>query len=1083
MTGINRTSSTPTVVPETERQEHGAPAKNGAMNGRTVAVVDADIPRHESTLSQMHNVCIRDRILRQGQPANLDVIATCSSELAGRSIDTTPVGRVANALTTISEPEDAPQNDGRMKPENFRRARVFVQELQAKYGSSVAWWISQKIWETPKYHAFTSSNEKSLEKTAASIHTLMMKEKSSFSKTMKKEIERFYKQQGIDTADGKLVFWVEDAVRTAIYKDGPLTASRKAAIANTLTANLANTIENPLAAPEHRGEPPLVLEPMPNGAVSLEDASQFLAALQRYASGLYESSGLGVSSKKPDVKEALAALIWQANDMHSYLADGRATEDSLNWTPLLHTIENLLAMENPVLTDHQRETLHILRERVNERALLPICNEFKETLSRQLKELGKPGTEKKLHLGFSLGAAGSLGGVADALGGELRVTFDYMFTNNDYTIDERKRLAGGFTLYAGDKKILQIAAGGEGAASSIRSYLTVDDLVNKHSNDLLAALLPLEVKNLKKAYVVREQNELQQSRAGDFEVLANRYFQQGVLTPQNSLVPVSQPEPPRYRSASSVSLSGSVSGSVASGLAEGEARASVEQYKMQEIMPLLTALERQPEKLAKGKDDYFITAGEGMRHGTVLDRSMEFKERIETIDAQLRSERDPKQLAALRDLRNVVQSEAATFAQRIAEQELATLNMYTRAVNLYDSGLDEVGSKQLHKELRTLKHSIEKAKDTNGRGEYLRAHSYVAVALGQLADVLESPEARQAVEEYRNHVEEPNIYLKPEKHRVGMLSTRLFWKSTVKRTTEEFSFKIPTTSMQIKVRSVQTSRKNMTPDRDGETLDFSLSLPTSGYIMPILSAFNTQVLERQGINVLELAKGLLPENLTASGDTSGGISALAERITDMIGADASVGSKKSRRFDLRLKKINGEWRMLYLRMMDDASKGVNVPLSAPVSPGASVTVGVEASLSDTSVKRLFLGADTLEMIKGRYDIWKDADVLDERWPQFLVQHEREIKRIVTAMADSTSNPSVEAREMIERADEIGFFADTDETAEQFTQHLDAAVQAYADDPTDKHYMEAVKQFSLLFEAHSEVYLSDMEDMIRMSIEE
>ena len=399
--------------------------------------------------------------------------------------------------------------------------------------------------------------------------------------------------------------------------------------------------------------------------------------------------------------------------------------------------------------------------------------------------------------------------------------------------------------------------------------------------------------------------------------------------------------------------------------------------------------------------------------------------------------------------------------------------------------LEETGTKQLHKEIGDLKHSLEHAKGAKDRGEYLRGMSYVTVALEQLSEHLLAQDAKDATAALREKVKSPGIYLKPEKHRMDLLSTRTFWKSTIKRTSENITFTIPTTSMKIKVDCIQTSRKNLTPDRDGETLDFRLSLPTSGYITPILKAFDTQVLKPRDIDVLEIAKGLLPDSLGGSDMTTdeadGGFSAITDKLTSFIGDDWAAGTQDYVRFDLRLKKINGEWRMLYARMMDDLNKVANLPLSVPVAAtGVNVKLGLEASATDISVKKLYIGADTLEMFKGRYDVWKEANVLEDRWDKYTNLHEPELKGILRKMADPTSNPALEARDMIDDAYDIGVFDDRSDTVDEFSESLHNAVASYAANQSDENFQNALAKLTELLEVNSKVYVHDMLEMIAES---
>ena len=676
MTGIDCTRAGLILVQNSTTKDSGKSApKKGTLNGRSVSVSsEATLKVSPSECMEMQGKALEERDVSLSQPAEQAV-----SEEDATVQDANDVATSMDVEETEEEQAESvlggqAQNDGRMLPEDFRRARLLAQDISAKYGDAIAWFIAQKIWDTPKYHRLSNSKVQRLERLARKLYSSNMKEKASFFESMNDEMESFYKEKGMNTGNGEIIFWGKDAIREEIYKDGPLTDRRKAAVSSKLTAILANTVKNPLADPKHRGEPPALNGVMAAGEISLEDPAQFLEALQRYASGLYSSPELGESKQVPGAKEALEALIWQTQDMQDAIKADSKKADNINWTPLLHSVDNLLLMESPVLTSHQLDTLRVIRVRVNEHALLPTCNEFKAELKTQLMGLERAGAEKKLHMGFSLGAAGSLGGVADALGGELRVTFDYMFTNNDYTIEERKRVAGGFKLYAGDRKILQISAGAEAAASTMRTYMTVDDLVNKHSNDLLAALLPLQLnnivdtsltglKNIKKAKLVDEQQDLRASRAGDFELLSSRYYQQGVFNQKNTVAPVSLPPAPRFRRASSEEMIGELGAGIAENMLTGKLSGSYERLHMEQLAPLLGSLERQPELLHDAKKSFYLTAGESTRHGNTLDRSLDYKDRLGTIEAQLRSETDSTLRGGLLELRGIVQNEAAMFVK------------------------------------------------------------------------------------------------------------------------------------------------------------------------------------------------------------------------------------------------------------------------------------------------------------------------------------------------------------------------------------------------------------------------------------
>ncbi|MCG8531861.1 MAG: hypothetical protein MI749_14525 [Desulfovibrionales bacterium] len=977
----------------------------------------------------------------------------------------------ARPLTSLEEARDS----GRMSPEDFEKAAHFIAQLRAKYGESVAEAVSQQIWTTKKYQKFTHATEKKIEKIARTLAKRMEKNKRAFFDQKVKEIRRYYKEIGVKTSNKKVRFYAESAMRAEIFKDEPLSPYRKSVITARMQQILVGSVTNPFVAPEQQGEPPLITTPMPAGEIDLEDTNQFAQAVQTYASGLYQKSGAG--SGVPSTRDALAALIWRCDTMRMHAQAG--DNETPDWVGLRGDIDNLLGTDGAVLTAHQRETLIVLRARVNERALLSVCNAFKAELREQLKGLDEIGGRRNLHFGFSLGVSGGFGEVADLLGGELRVSIDMQFVNNDYKIYEIKEVTGGISLHAGDKKIAQVAAGGSVGKATWIDFRTVEDVVEHHAGDLFAVLLPMSLGNAKGASSVRLRRQLTEARAGDREVLRDRLTQQGVLTQGNTLAPASDARTKGPGLCHVRTYTGKIGANVAEGIVSVNATGQFLDALVELPTALSQHLKNQPEEIQKAKASYFVTAGERMTHGTVRDRANEYLNRFQKINAMIQDTVNPQQREALLQIRKGVQQEIQTFCQSVAEHELATLEMYTHAVNLYDSVAKNTRDTAQQRGLRDLKHSLERAKGANGRAEYLRSAVHLTELLGQLTPILNArsgADALAAVDALKAKVAEPGIFVRRDAKTKKHLQHLSYLHPTISVAKYDATVAVPESPLKFSVSSTTSETKDLTPDRDGVTKDIQFTLPAGKVVEPFVHLLDTNILKKQGVEfrdfAADLGVGIVEEGVFT------GIEKVGETLSELAGVGFGLGIQSDVRFDLRLKKINGKWKMLYLRAMDVAGANVAVPVSVPVATGVNVTAKVEASAAKTDQIRMRLGSDTLMLIKSRYTTWKEANALKTRWAAFTEKHEAEFKRLLKGMVAEKSNVRREAQEMLRKAKDMGILDERHIDKDIFEAQLANAVQQYAAEDTHANYTAAMGKLVELLDINSSIFEHEMGERVR-----
>lgn len=1033
-----------------------APEK-GALNGRTLAggkdragkpLWVPPRPKSEKTLEQ--------------------VAVWNTPSKSEREITANNTGNIRPASMPSLLAKDA-ENDGWMSDSDFKKAKAFVQHINVKYGEQVAKVVARNILATADDKKFTPSRAERMEGAAGLLHSRIQKEKNEFVASKREHIKTFYEQHGIDTSNKNVSLYAERAVEKAVFADKPLSGNRRKVINDQLRALLAGSTGNPLASSRHQGAPPLLNGPMASGEVSMEDPAQFAEMVQRYASRL--CSQISDSPDKPSCKNALEALVWKCDELRSGISRSNGSSE---WADIRADLDSLLSMKGSEVTEYQRETLSVLRARVNEKALVSVCEDFKSTLREQLKGLDDNGAVKKAHVGFALGVSGGFADLLEFGGAELRVGYDVSFSNDGYGINEEKGASGGLILYAGDKKLARAVADSKAVQSTVRTYANVDELIDFHANDLYAVLLPLSLGNHKGTQLVQEHQKGMAARAADRDVIYDRLAQQGILTSRTTLssAEFSKKMPAESHVRMYVDTLA---------VAGNKTTDSVSHVTVKLPRALQAHVKSHPETIQQAKESYFITEGESDVYGSVRDKVNDYLTHFKEMDSMLGKQTNAHVQNYLELTRAELQQDVASFCSNIAESELAALEMYTHVVNLQDSELTQSKDASVQDGLRELKHSMEQAKGASGRAEYMRAALFLSKSLGQLQpllDVNQGRDALHALESLRSKVINPGMFIPHSEKNNALLQHVDETNAKISMHKDEAVISIPKSTHSFTAASTRTMKEDLSPDRDGVTNQIEVTVPFGSIRESFVTALDTQFLAKHGISISELAQEM---GVATVGGKPVQAEDVAIHLANLAEQAGDLKSKEKVRFDLNLINQNDKWRMGYLGVMQDTDYHAEPSKGISVGPGISVKPKLELGVAGSSQKAIQLGTETLHYIKSRYTSFKNMDKADSRWKEFTTRHETEFKRLLLGMKEPDSQVRAEAAEMLDKAKSLGILAEKGLSRTRFLQRLDNSARTFSASGSDKDFQHALRNVSELLAVNSEVYAHEMNELINAQI--
>ncbi len=703
---------------------------------------------------------------------------------------------------------------------------------------------------------------------------------------------------------------------------------------------------------------------------------------------------------------------------------------------------NTLLKDYPSLPD--KELLEGLQLQVKDQLQTQAREEFKQALSKQLSGLEKGGSKTDIVLGFELGvAAAHLIGVNVG----VRYTFDVSARDDGRLID-RSSVTGSIDLVLGEGHIVRADIGGALTASKGRLFENLDDFVDYHANDILPMLLGKAIKsprNAKGIFKARQSDATHAQTVANRDQLQQKLIAKGILEPGARLVTEDRRRSD-YMAISEKSAEGWVQLSALDDMLAGRFTLSNTKTEFRRHVALQDAFHTNPELLAQEPDKYFavhvqgkdLAAGEGRQW---LQSTARLINNLKTEHQACLTDNPER----AKTLEGMIEHVRGGLREGIAAL-YAEYDHYGAVVNRYDSKTDS--AQEFHSDLGELKHRMEKARGSNGRGEFLRAVSATHAELSRvysssfssgLPPSVQDKEAGRMFSRMEADYRMPQLHL-TDKQVKSRLSVQTSNTATQSNKVGELKLKVPYTPLMLSA-AVRTEHLegHFNEDMDGDYLNLTVRLDAGANMQSVLGSIQSGLPNAIG-GVSKTFASSLPTDLAFGLDTAG---------------------------QLECHFIKGEkgYCLQYLRFSGEKGIGGSTPeIPVVAAPWGDVKVKAEGAMHERTNLKEYVGNNTLTYFFTRYNGWVDGGKAsgDEQsirsagqsdkaggdyWDQFVHNNQPQIKMALKNMVNPDKNIAMELDTKLERIGD-----------EDFTTNFKASLDNYKKDPSDQNYKAALADF-------------------------
>ena len=735
-------------------------------------------------------------------------------------------------------------------------------------------------------------------------------------------------------------------------------------------------------------------------------------------------------------------LVALASDIDQKLAE----MDSLSPKDQCGQCHTLLEKMSPHLPESDREVARLLQTQVKSQALQEIKNEFKEQLHSKLQHLNRAGTEREVAVAVELGLAASAFGM-DAFGAAVKLEYKFNAKSLDSTeIIDDHAFSASLNLSAGNNATIRGDAAITGTTKSGKMFKNLDDYINHHANDLMPLLLEKKLTNLKNlrqsAKGIRNTKKADQTgqlAKADLNRLQTMLQANGTLPANQKLTLPEEPEK-KYLDTNTRSAKGSLTGSALKGMLSGEFHVSNTRTEYFQKHGWLETLKEEPEHLNHEPARYFSVQNydqwlQGGKGEQWLDQ---MGKNIEGTKEQYNQATPSGSAADRESATSLIASQRDQLRESMASL-YAEYDHYCATVNR----LEDSGDKSLKADIRDLKHRMEKARGTNGRGEYLRAVTDTHAAMANLyaktfrdgppaeSQDLEFDALQKKFEQDYTH---PRIHLDEKKDIRKQLSS--FSKAEGKDLEAGGSFRVSVgpTEVQAGFRVNEVSH-HFNPDTEGRYLNVNFSAGVGTNPQQALTA---------------VLKGL-PKDSNLGGAF----------FVDSLPNNFSYGVYQKANFEVNFIWSEGGWRAQYMRASGQMGIGGGTPeATVPVAPALGLKGKVEAAVRGSNNVWERVGTDTLTYFFTRYNGWAVGGNHPAHWNEFKSHNPEQIKELFNNMAD---DQSCAAKELNKNLEKIG--------DKRLTEDLKSALTAFSQNPNDDNYLKTLELFDTFMEKQHLLYQS------------
>jgi len=790
--------------------------------------------------------------------------------------------------------------------------------------------------------------------------------------------------------------------------------------------------------------------------------------------------------------DAKQELLFQLN--HAQTA-ATPEEEAVAAAHALRALNNLLIIDNGAfLQPTDRENLTLFQSRLKEIALTGIVDAFKAQLKHELEYLEEPGSKREVYISGRIGLGSKKVPALGALGISVGLKLKLELRNNDYVIREYKAFTNSVGLNGGKEGGLFNFKGHLSRTQAYRKeWKSIDDFVDHHSNDVLANVVNLDIKNVSRIFsrkseraAASELKTFHETRAGDLQKLNGRLQALDLIDYTTTTIKEGERiELPRYVRAKEFQYEAGAEGEFGFGAAGVGGNVEHRVTAKEVLRPWLVAIEENPALLDKQPSSFFDV------HLPTSTNSVDKPGEQVSPDSQaflayfgLSNDKPDGQTLNSRDLLNDynqsleklrADSEVPSETPLTPEQQqqyLESLHKY------YGSRIQRALGNELQslKNFESLVHRANTSTDSwiaqlsnqgvsdllTARGaqlgthDYLRAVMHSVAALKIAAENLPDGEQKNTIQglivELSNRAETANLYLDQEEYRQAHFyqDSRLTHRTMGKA---EVKLALPLVNIgRVGIGVTAEARWNENPLRDGRYMDIDITLPSLAQIPAAWDGVFTQLAEHGLVehNLTGILHGDFVE-LLGHGEEASKVAEGSEATKAASGAKTGIETgipimpKFKADIDLTLKLsyqfIDGKPRLLYSHLATDRSYELGLEAEVPLGHSPLVvTGGIDVGKESTVPIKFRYGTGTTAFLAGQYYYWKDGDtpqngLLSRQWHEVLEHHPNNLTSLMANAATEGHQVRAELLNMISSAEENNQL--TPERAEMFREKLNA----------------------------------------------
>ncbi|MCX4024853.1 hypothetical protein H0A36_10810 [Endozoicomonas sp. SM1973] len=752
----------------------------------------------------------------------------------------------------------------------------------------------------------------------------------------------------------------------------------------------------------------------PHGQFSRQDTQQLLQVLQ-------QQNTQALVLKNPKQQQLLSNAFKQLQALQTLL--GHKEQVNLTVAEVDSLQQGLANLSQALPKGDLKELTQLLAVQVRVKGLLIARDELKAQMYQQLKRFEQPGNNSQINLSLQLTAGAGLFGL-DLLKGNVGIDVGlYVEADDDTGILEFR--TGGLQLgiTAGEKKIMQASGDVKVTKGVVYNDNSLSDFIDRHVDNMMGALFTAGagkgVKHLKGWQENRQFAGLQQQALAGQHRLNNLLLKQGLASQVESQVLQPKEIPLRIP------------------IVKKQFNAGLQLF----------------HRVFQGTYSRIKFTGDVHKYDRLLDSIKEDSSRIQRFKKQYYMP-SINRLAEVNE-KNTAQLALPDRAKRIIDELAAEFEHYSQIVQFCDYAKQhprQVDKQQL-KQARQVKTSIEANRGAKGRGEFTKA---VIVAYSALQQVYQASTSAshasheaESVTHFENRLKRPLFHIS-DKTFLEKLSFKADGEFKRNYESGTFAISLPAehAALGINVNYFNTI-KHPNHYRQGEFLEFNLTLKGQLGLNDLTSLMASERAAFSGLNSIFQANG---------SDASISAEEIAKQVGDSLSFAGDFGLEAGASVNIRLRRSeNNKWALQFVRL--GTQSGINIAggASAPVAPGVEVGGKVKVNASQSTVRREWLGNNTLSYILPIFNTLQGTDQAG-RWDAFIQRHQAAFGKIFRNIATSRTTIHQEVQSLLTQIGNGDLKA-----------RLEKAVADYKQQPTQVNFELANEAFNAFLFEQREVY--------------